>query len=378
MTNRGAAECGEARQVGVRAGKLAGRRAEKPCETADFFVRCRTTAAVHIFSFREKRRFMHMLRMKIYATALAVSAVTMAAVGSGRQETPPAVRSIKSDDFAGMRPDGSGKRRTRSDYAPAGREARVRRGKAAAARPEPTSPARAEELVGVTLWRLRPAQAGDDPKQGILVQAEARGSRTELRTPVRASLAQALAVNDLVRVTVEAQREGHLYVINSELRSDGSAGTPYLIFPETERTDTRIAPGMVVDVPDRSERWPYFRLANDRADYVGELLTVIVSPTPLDWRTKAEGEVGDVGLLLRLEAAAGETARFERREGTGEAETAEEREATAGSKTRAEKSGSAILQRRLKRDQPLPQTVYAARPDAQGVTVAPIRLRVKK
>lgn len=52
--------------------------------------------------------------------------------------------------------------------------------------------------------------------------------------------------------------------------------------------------------------------------------------------------------------------------------------AAAGSKTRAEKSGSAILQRRLKRDQPLPQTVYAARPDAQGVTVAPIRLRVKK
>jgi hypothetical protein len=46
----------------------------------------------------------------------------------------------------------------------------------------------------------------------------------EAWTPVRASLARPLAVNDLVRVSVEAPLTGYLYIINGELRRDGRVG----------------------------------------------------------------------------------------------------------------------------------------------------------
>jgi hypothetical protein len=300
----------------------------------------------------------------------------LAAVGFIHAQQPPS-RSVIPPDFGKYRPAGSGKKTTTGPYDLSAQEPRLPRRKPQKAKtPNPppgmvatTGPA---QLVGVTLWKLRPAKPGDSASLKISVRGT--DGKRETRTPVRATFADGLALNDLIRLTVEAEREGYLYVVDSELRRDGTLGAPYLIFPDAPGVDNSIKPGMVVDFPDRTEDLPYFRLSSDDPNYAGEILTVIISPKPLrEWDLKREGLIGNLDWLAELEQDAGEVTRFERRAGVGTPETDDEKAATAGNRTR---SLGGTLDRRLTRDKPLPQTVFETRPDPRDLIVFPVRLSV--
>src|SRR5215207_6316246 len=137
-----------------------------------------------------------------------------------------------------------------------------------------------DTVVGVTLWRLRPANRSDSGERLIVHDDNA----TKEWLPERISANTKLVQGDRLRISVEAVRAGYLYVINREQYADGSVGEPYLIFP-TKRTsagDNQVVIGRLLEIPAQDDSPPFFTMRKSRADHVAEVLSVIVSPSRLE------------------------------------------------------------------------------------------------
>ena len=137
-----------------------------------------------------------------------------------------------------------------------------------------------ESVVGVTIWRLRPASARDSGERMIVHDDAA----TKQWTPERISPHTKLNQGDKLRISVEGARKGYLYVINREQYADGSVGEPYLIFPTTRTLsgDNRVDVGRLTEIPAQDDSPPYFTVRKSRPDHVAEVVSVLVSPTPLE------------------------------------------------------------------------------------------------
>jgi len=137
-----------------------------------------------------------------------------------------------------------------------------------------------ETVVGVTLWRLRPATRSDSGERLIVHDDNASSEWV----PERISANTKLVQGDRLRISVEAVRAGYLYVIDREQYADGTLGEPYLIFP-TKRTsggDNQVAIGRLLEIPAQDDSPPFFTMKKSRADHVAEVLSVLVTPTPLE------------------------------------------------------------------------------------------------
>jgi len=137
-----------------------------------------------------------------------------------------------------------------------------------------------ESVVGVTLWRLRPATRSDSGERLIVHDDNASSEWL----PERISANTRLVQGDRLRISVEAVRGGYLYVIDREQYADGTLGEPYLIFP-TNRTsggDNQVAIGRLVEIPAQDDSPPFFTMKKSRGDHVAEMLSVLVTPTKLD------------------------------------------------------------------------------------------------
>jgi hypothetical protein len=144
----------------------------------------------------------------------------------------------------------------------------------------PTNNVAPETVVGVTLWRLRPARQSDSGER-LIVHDDNSDSEW---LPERISASTRLVQGDKLRISVEAVRGGYLYVIDREQYADGSLGEPYLIFPTTRTAggDNHVAIGRLVEIPAQDDEPPFFTMKKSRADHVAEVLSVIVTPTKLD------------------------------------------------------------------------------------------------
>src|SRR5215213_4804055 len=121
-------------------------------------------------------------------------------------------------------------------------------------------------------------------------------------TAERVSIDTTFQAGDRVRIMVEASTSGYLYVINSEIYTNGTFGEPFLIFPANTEEDNSVKPGLLVDIPDQTEDLPYFVINPKRDNYAGELLTVIVSPKPLtNLKTDSNGKIKALDALESLE-----------------------------------------------------------------------------
>ena len=196
-----------------------------------------------------------------------------------------------------------------------------------------------ETVVGITIWRFRAAREGE---QGIPVGNERFvAERVEGNTP--------LAAGDKIRISIEAARDGYLYVIDRELYADGTTGEPYMIFPTTRIAagDNRTTIGRVFSIPAHSDQPPYFTLTPGRADQTGELISVLVTPEPITNVKPSEQEVKlSSAQVTEWEQKWGKTiGRLEMAGGGGTTITAVEQEAGTGA-------------RLLKHTDPPPQTLY--------------------
>lgn len=136
-----------------------------------------------------------------------------------------------------------------------------------------------DSVVGVTIWRLRPASRSDSGER-LIVHDDARKEWV----PERISASTKLGPGDRLRVSVEAAREGYLYVIDREQYADGSLGEPYLIFPTTRTLngDNKVSVGKLTEIPAQEDSPPFFTIRRSRPDQVAEVLSVLVTPTPLE------------------------------------------------------------------------------------------------
>lgn len=220
-------------------------------------------------------------------------------------------------------------------------------------------------VLGITLWRLRPSKATDDKEVRLFKHPKDKTSVTEW-TPERISVDTPLAIGQRVRLSVEAARDGYLYVINRELYANGTFGDPYLIFPTSRLRggDNLVSVGRIIDIPALEDEPNYFILDPDRPELIGEVISVLVTPRPLD-----KVKIGEDALKLSKDDVAAwekswgaQVGRLEMEGSLGKAWTKEEKDASKG--------------KALKQDSPAPQTLYyrpAAKPD-ESLMVS-VRLR---
>ena len=137
-----------------------------------------------------------------------------------------------------------------------------------------------DTVVGVTIWRLRPATPKDSGER-LIVHDD---NSTKEWLPERISATTKLVQGDRLRISVEAVRAGYLYVIDREQYADGSLGEPYLIFPTTRTAggDNEVAIGRLLEIPAQDDAPPFFTMRKSRPDHVAEVVSVLVTPTPLE------------------------------------------------------------------------------------------------
>ncbi len=295
-------------------------------------------------------------------------------------------RSITSDDFASQRPAAkkttrqtrNNRTKRRPTYKYVRRTPIVRRKKTN----KPTTIANKPEKVseiGVTIWKLRPSRSSDGGyKLPVLVN-----NLREMWTAERIGLDNLFGAGERVRLAIESSVSGYLYVINSETYSDGTFGAPFLIFPAASDEDNSVKPGLLVDIPDQTESLPYFLINPQKANYTGELLTVIISPKPLtNMKTDGDGKIKNLDDLIELEERA-DAEIFSRNDSEDKIYSKTEAEAVCGAKTRQltrEKSSEnpcGTKTRQLTREEPLPQTIFRVKTAAGQPAVAFITLKVK-
>ncbi len=296
-------------------------------------------------------------------------------------------RSITSDDFIKQRPVNkkarpSDKKQINSKtYKFVRQEKKIARRKTVPVKPKAipqSKPAKVSE-VGVTMWKLRPSRSSD---AGFKLPVMVNDLR-QMWTAERVNPDTVFQAGDRVRLAIESSDSGFLYIINSEIYSDGTFGEPSLIFPALTDEDNSVQPGLLVDIPDQTEDFPYFVITPKKDNYAGELLTVIISPKPIsNLKTDEDGKITNLDELIELEISA-DAEIYSRNDTQDKVYTQAEANAVCGSKKRQltrEKSTvnpCGAKTRQLTRQEPLPQTIYRVKTPAGQPAVAFIRLNVK-
>lgn len=317
----------------------------------------------------------------LFGGLLILFGATAFAQGGGQ------TRSITSDDFVSQRPAAKAKssvsRKNRITYKFVRQDKNIaRRKKTISVKPKPgvpTKPAKVSE-VGVTLWKLRPSRSSDAGfKLPVLVN-----NLRQMWTAERVDSDTVFQAGDRIRFAVESSDSGYLYIVNSEIYTDGTFGTPLLIFPAPADEDNSVQPGLLVDIPDHTEDFPYFQIEPKKANYAGELLTVIISPKPIfNLKTDEDGRITNLDELIELEISA-DAEIYSRNDTHDKVYTQAEAQAVCGSKTRQLTREKSIANpcgtktRQLTREEPLPQTIYRIKTQAGQPAVAFIKLNVKQ
>lgn len=228
-----------------------------------------------------------------------------------------------------------------------------------------------DAMIGVTIWRLRPAKPTDEAR--ILVYKKDSKQPSEW-TPERVEADTPLAKGQRVRLSIEVPRTGYLYVIDREQYADGSLSEPYLVYPilGSRNGDNAVTAGRVIEIPpqDDDRSYSYFELEplarGNQPEQVGEVLTVLVTPQKL-----SDLKIGQEPLALSKEQVAGwekkwgaQVERIEMVGGAGKAYTS------------AEKAAGSNPAQRLTADDPPPQTIFhiAAKPGDPLLVNVPLRI----
>jgi Domain of unknown function (DUF4384) len=232
-----------------------------------------------------------------------------------------------------------------------------------AAQNKPTEQAEGE-MIGLTIWRLRPSRPADNREARLLLE---EGSSKEVEwTPERVEADTIFASGERVRLGIESPRDGYLYVIDREQYADGAVSDPYLIFPSLLNRDgaNSVAAGKLVELPERSA----FQLKPLRPDYAGEVLTILVTPEPLKDVKPGSGPVKlDPETVARWESQwSGAFERFELVGGAGKPYT------------KAEKEAGQDGARALNQDDAMPQTLYHVNVKSGSPLLVKVPLRIKK
>lgn len=225
-----------------------------------------------------------------------------------------------------------------------------------------------DAVLGVTIWRLRPASRTDEAR--ILLTKS--GKKSEY-TPERVEANTAFSEGQMVRLSIEVPRTGYLYVINREQYADNTTSAPYLIFPLNPHGSAhKVTAGRVVELPPQSDEQSVFELHSFRPDgkppQVAELLTFLITPTLLIGLPRATGDDMPMQLSLAL-------VEDWEKQWSAQVEQLELEHGAGQTYTRAEQRAGNARQRLTQAD-PLPQTVFRvnAKPGSPFVVKMPLKI----
>lgn len=271
------------------------------------------------------------------SSLLLLTLIGSISIGKQVTQDQDAQRKIVSDDFVKSRRKGVAR------ATGAARKARRTYRLVTKATNRHLLPARNFKHLGITIWRLRPARDKDSDQRALIREKGRVGRWTAERVESEGTLRE----GDYVRISVESPRPGYLYVIDQDLFADGTTGEAKLIFPWSD-SDNKLTPGRLIDIPSEEDDPNYFTARLSGANQIGELLTIIVTASPLDVAVSDEPvPVAPRELSVWQKLWGGVTERYELEGGAGEVWTREEQHAAA-------KKG----RRQLTRDDPAPQTIY--------------------
>lgn len=236
-------------------------------------------------------------------------------------------------------------------------------------RPNNNQPANMNgELIGVTIWRLRPATASD-PKnvpRELTPEGEAVLESTQAHTE--------FCEGDRVRLSVEYPRPGryYLYLIDREEYGDGTLSEPKLIYPNstTPPQGNVLTPGELRYIPAYNDPPPYFRLRRNpkRKDQVSERITLIISREPLTF--------SGCSLVSSCTLSPEQVAQWEKEWGGDTPPKPYEARGGAGRVMTQVEQPDGAGKKDLVRDDPLPQTVYyvAVKPTGKVALAVPLKI----
>jgi hypothetical protein len=251
------------------------------------------------------------------------------------QDSP---RKIVSDDFTKSRKEGAARNSTAGSKRR--RSYRLVTNATASSR---ALPAGNFTQLGITIWRLRSSRKGD-PDRRALIREKGKGT---VWTAERITSDGILREGDYVRLSVESPRRGYLYVIDRDLSADGTLGEPKLIFPWSD-ADNKLTPGRLIDIPGEEDDPNYFAASLTRQNQAGELLTFIVTSTPLSLALSDQPlAIAPMDLNKWETSWGGVTERYDMEGGSGELWTRSEQQAARKGRSR-----------QLTRNDPAPQTIY--------------------
>lgn len=223
--------------------------------------------------------------------------------------------------------------------------------------PRRPAPQYQEAMLGLTVWKMRPASEKDEVKELMeeaagckVTQPEYTWARNESETP--------LEVCDLIRLSVESlSHSGYLYVVDRELYGDGTYGAPKLVYPTllSAGASNPISPGDSIFVPESGAKFRVKAEQNEKTQ-VAEVLTVIISPKQLFERSALKTKAINLppqqfaDWLKRWEV---ETVLLEQEDGAGEPITQIEQTASEAAKGLTEESS-------LSQTDPAPQSIFRA------------------
>ena len=232
------------------------------------------------------------------------------------------------------------------------------------ASPKPSKPATVDTDIaqlGVTIWRLRPAQSADKSTRQLI--RDDKSGATSAWIPERVASDTLLRAGDRIRISIESPRDGYIYVIDRDEFADGRSGAINLIFPLAGE-DNHVYAGRLIDIPSPESSMK----ANPAPSQSGEVLSIIVSDKPLDLPlTNDVLPISRTQLQEWEKVWGGDTEIWEMEGGAGETWTPQEKAA-------AVKTGT----RQLTRDDPPPQTIYRVSPTDNKAMLVNVRLRYAK
>ena len=229
---------------------------------------------------------------------------------------------------------------------------------------KPSAPVKGT-LVGVTVWSFRASKPADTREVRALVH---EGDDDVELTPERVAADQPLAQGQKLRIGIEVSKAGYLYVIDRDEYADGSKGDPFLIFPARNIMggNNQVGPGMLVEIPAASDRVPYFTMKRSKPNQTKEVLTILISPTPIPGLTVAgrqqldEKQLADWEKQWRVKSYQLGDAKTQ-----GQTYTVAEKQAASGAKP-------------LSKDDPLPQLMYRLDTKTGEAGMMDLPLRIAK
>ena len=299
---------------------------------------------------------MHTHKTRKELTFLLLFLITAAAAPSAvhaQSEPKGTARKITSDDFtekrkAGTQTSPSQAARAQTAIAGSGKPKPPKRTYKLASPPAKTTPQAKTATIaqlGITIWRLRPKTANDT---GARMLVREKGKQAEM-IPERVEAGTTFREGDQIRLSIESAQEGYLYVVDRELLGNGSLGAAMLIYPWKGMSgDNQLGPGKLIDIPAQEDNPSYFTARRSSANHAGELLTVIVTSSPLSLPiSDTPIQISNTDLAEWEKRWGGFTERFEMEGGAGETWTEHEQQAAAHKGAR-----------QLTREDPAPQTIY--------------------